>query len=740
MAALIAIASLLFSSLAYSPMITEGCFANGIRYYVAANGAEKGYADFLVVQQNCDEGRNSSRGMLDRLENTYPTDFLCPKGVGYSEYGFISYPSDSTRVFGFHQVPVSVKSDLDSTLLVMRDIMAEHEYPQAVIVCGDVDKGRVVSVLETLCLTLKPQNEGGSPLEIPETSEDAQPGEIVIPLTLERTSRENMNTIIPYVSELMVQQVGFIVEERLYRSFRERKIPHVFSLHNDAIHIRVPGRYREWAEACTDSLLNSICASGFSMDEMVYSRKRAVSEITAMGIEPGISNRELAARCMDAYLYNRDLAAGSALADIFVRKTEFDEGDLTRLNQFASISLRSDGPATLDEGPVAFIDDGILRRNYGQKQKLKIKNESPELVTGGKILTMSNGIRVIYKHTDDKKFSYCLDLRGGAGLVEGISELEYPFVATVLKTCRIGSASSNDFFALLEKEGIRMDISSGWSDLSISGDAAPDKFKSVLNALWAIAYDRQIDRDEFGYRLRCDNIGASRFEISGDFPERVEAYLKGRFSNWSDGVLVIMGPLSEDTVRNELCEFLAGVSVSGRFAAKVPYEKSADSYPLTVRSYLAFRVAEVAIQRTLASTLLPYGMFVETIPSITVSPMERIKMSVRCVPCPQDGLPPHVAPGDSLEVARLVRYTMSSLKEKEFDNSEIDAYKRLVGTRLGSELKNPDVLMGFIKYKYADNRDLVSDYAIRMPGVSASDVRNVIGVLMEGDNLKWVWE
>lgn len=741
MTAFFAIVSLLFSTLSRSPMVSEGSFANGIKYYIAVNPAEKGHADFLVVQRNCPESPRTSREMLDRLENTRPTGFFYPKAVGYCENGFISYPSDSVRVFEFHSVPVSLKSDLDSTLLVLRDIMARHAYSQAVVICGDVDKNKVVSTLETLSLTLKPSEEGGLLPELPQPGPvAADTNEIVIPLRLKRPSRDNMNTVIPYVGEFMVQQVRFIFEERMYRLMRDRGIPYLSSFGNNAIRVKVPREYRDPARQCLDSLCNSICTFGFGFDEMMYSRKCAIPVVASTGIESGISNAELSRKCRDAFLYNTDLPSGQGIAAFLEKKNEFGSVDLSRLNLFAALALRGRIDTAYFSPAQEFVNGNVLLAVNGTEKKLRVKNESSEVVTGGKMFTLSNGMKVIFKHTDDRLFSYCLDLRGGAGLVEGITDDEYPYVGTVLKTSRLGGIPGHDFFSVLKSEGIEMEIDSGWSDLSIRGSAAPGKLPMVLSALWKVSYSREPDKDAFEYAVGCANMDREFPEIAEDFTLRVEKYLERRFSNWSDGVLVIAGPFQESEFKSEILRFLPSVKTSREYAAKARFAAGTDNYPLTVESYLAFRIADIAIHRRLASALLPYGMYVGTRPAVTVSPSENISMEIRCVPCPEEGLPVGVVAADSLDVARLVRHTMMTLRDEDLGKEEMDAYRRLVSARMASEMKKPEVMMEFVRYRYADNRDICSDYASRLSGVTAADVRKAVGALMAGDNLKWIWK
>ena len=114
--------------------INTGSFANGLTYYIVPNTTSKGYANFALVQKGL-ENQEDARAALDY-------SFLSSKGVGYTRHGYISYEGASA-VYSFEDVPTFQSVALDSTIILLFDIVSKYKGEQAIIACGDIDAARM---------------------------------------------------------------------------------------------------------------------------------------------------------------------------------------------------------------------------------------------------------------------------------------------------------------------------------------------------------------------------------------------------------------------------------------------------------------------------------------------------------------------------------------------------------------------------------------------------------------------
>ena len=107
--------------------ISSGHFANGLSYYIVPNTTSKGYANFALVQKGADN-QDDARAALGY-------SFLASKGVGYTRNGYITYEA-SSAVYSFEDVPTFQSVALDSTIVLLFDIVSKYKGEQAIIACG----------------------------------------------------------------------------------------------------------------------------------------------------------------------------------------------------------------------------------------------------------------------------------------------------------------------------------------------------------------------------------------------------------------------------------------------------------------------------------------------------------------------------------------------------------------------------------------------------------------------------
>ena len=144
-------------SLGTAQEIQRGSLPDGIQFYLVTNPDQKGFADFALVQRGRRDGAEA-RALLRELPHfgrRAPYRFLADHGIGYGQEGYISLPADAA-LFSFHDVPTYDERVADSTLLMLFDMAAAYDKPQAVIICGDIDAARIRERMDLLSMMVPP--------------------------------------------------------------------------------------------------------------------------------------------------------------------------------------------------------------------------------------------------------------------------------------------------------------------------------------------------------------------------------------------------------------------------------------------------------------------------------------------------------------------------------------------------------------------------------------------------------
>ncbi len=154
--------------------ISRGVFPNGISWFVAANPAEKGYADFsLIYRHSADAGDyvGVSRGILSsqgRIQGRNLQKFMSSNAVAPSVDGYVRCTDDAV-VFRFENVMLPRAESLQDSLLLavfgIADELASRSvttrdslhFPlenMAVVVAGDVNPAEVAAKMRTFSLMI----------------------------------------------------------------------------------------------------------------------------------------------------------------------------------------------------------------------------------------------------------------------------------------------------------------------------------------------------------------------------------------------------------------------------------------------------------------------------------------------------------------------------------------------------------------------------------------------------------
>lgn len=824
--------------------IKRGDLPDGIRFYLVTHLAKKGFADFALVQRGVRDV-SEARAALEKLPHfgtRKPYRFLADHGVGYAEEGFISLPGDAA-LFTFHDVPTYEESVADSTLLMLFDIAAQYRKPQAVIVCGDIDAARLRERMELLSMmvpTLEKDFKGTEYRWTPRDSVSllmtlnttADVAAINAIFSTQRLPAEVMNTPQPLVSKVYSDQLGDIVRTRVERSFRLAGIPladfqyryidsamgagderHSFTVYTSAR--QLDAATRQFA-----SVLSSLDKEGAGEAEFRDTKARLISEAKRHRDGRRLTNRDYVDKCVSSYLYGANLASESTLNDFIVNRRLDDERERGLFNNFAQALLDSARNLTLryDIPDRGWSEQSILRSfneawarpapaaafkaNFGDtlslfqpKAKVRLRSETAEPISGGRLWTFSNGIKVIYKKMAGQgEFRYAMLLRGGVADVPSLQAGESAFVSDMLPLSAVAGLGGSDFRDMLQANGITLEQMATLSDLRITGLAPKSKLPLLMRALLSIADTRQPEAAAFDYYksgetlridmealsprdvnslmdslMRPDYFYTERKQVSrlrDDLPARAEPYFATLFDKVGDGIFVFMGDLDEDVLKRELTrtlgDFRTGKQISqrprvdSRFATGSVFrtDESAPgvvgggeigvnvamsaAIPFSMENYMTFQVACAVIREHLTAALADRGAFADLSDRLELFPEERLSVYINCHPCRADGLPAGISPADPLELLDAVRSVTRQLDGLQLDDSGIKAYKDLLLKQMDSQMSDPEALVRSVLTRYGEGKDLVTGYKAAIQHVTAAGVADILARLRAGAEVEYV--
>jgi hypothetical protein len=499
-------------SLPTAPEITTGTLPDGIGFYLVENKDRTGFADFALVQRS---------------------------------FG------DETTTYRFRDVAMHLESAADSTLFTLFDIASVCREPQAVIVCGDIDRTRIRERMELLSMmvptlesTLREPDYQWNPADTVTVSVSsattASAAAIQAVYKAHRLPREVMNTPQALIARAYAEQLGLIVRQRVERSFHNAGIPLAGCRYDYFDSACGPGDERHSITVYTSfseldaathllaSELASLDKEGARSEEFIDARNRFLAQAARDASGRNYSNAEYVDKCVSAWLYGASLASEESRSRFLLERRLDDERELALFNGFAGALLDSAANLTLhfDVADGEADPDRLLRSfNQGWQEtkteappavspvftrpgrKVRLRGDAPEPVSGGRLWTFSNGTKVIYKEIPGLgEFHYALLLRGGVAEVPGLLAGESAFVGDMLALSRTAGMNGADFREMLSSNGITMETNATLSDLRITGRAPRKALPLLLSALLSLSDSRKTDPDAFTYYRRSEAL------------------------------------------------------------------------------------------------------------------------------------------------------------------------------------------------------------------------------------------
>lgn len=840
--------------------ISAGTLANGIEYYVVSNPHTKGFADFsLVITPRIDDF--CAREALDRLPHfgsRIPYRFFTDHRVRYSREGFIKQRSDAS-LYSFRDIPTHQQEVCDSSLLAIMDLAALRRSREAIIISGDVNSAQIIERLRLLSMIapkLDPHSPDSSYKWTPSDGSDIairlnqsrNTAAISVIFRGERLRSELMNTPQALVTKNYSDILGRLICERADSALKARNIPFASLCHHyhdsslspsDEYFVIEAVSYAQFTQsiaAVLSSCLGEIDRKGFSRSEFERAR-RGVDEQHKL-LSSARTNSDYTESCLAAFLYGSELASSATKAALFSKRLPIDT-ELPIFNSFAAAIIDSTRNLTLRiDSPSLQVDTAALQAQFTQNwnhsladstaspisqfspealisaeserkaqltslrsaladSRVKLTSEGSEPISGGKLWTFSNGMRVIFKHIDNSDgFQFALMLNGGLPALNGIKSGEAAFASDMLGLSRIGGMKAADFFDVLEQEGIYMSSAFTMQDFRITGHADKQRLPMLLRAFSIIANDREVDESQFAQfkqqqlalydarslypidpKPQIDSIlrpnylyqvHKNPYLLGEVLPYKVDKYLSSAFAQTNSGIIVLIGDLDEDNLKRYLPRVMGNFKtqkpgthrykinsrfVSSSISKKIEAREALMEYrekgvymslsaPVVynITNRYAFELALEYMRDELAQKLSSAGAYLELSAEMEAFPSERMSVYIKCRPCFESGLPSSVEAVDPSELARILKSAIAGLPQTELSDARTVAYKNKLQGYLAEQQADTRTLMQALLTRYSSGKDVYSGAKDALAKLNGAKISEMLAALSAAVSIEYIVE
>ena len=776
--------------------------------------------DSSSVDGNAREMARQALASSSRLKDDSPQDFFVRHGSVPGGGGYVSVNEDAT-VFRFPKVRLSDhKTVLDSALVVLLDIADRGSfsdnpflskwYPsadQAIVISGDVDAKALVSRLEAMSYMV-PASESAARVDVylPDSSKVSVSGvglsaslqEVSMTWVSRRVPREYMNTIQPVIFDRAMDILGKVAVRRLRAALEAEGISVA-----DVSYIRKgadegPGDDvftmcatvgpddAAGAKKLMSGIMNSIDSSGVAVEEYLLAEADFMNDLRRESVLPYRGNAVYMDRCISSYLYNSLLSSSK---QIHALHTARELPDTVRCRLFNDVAAALINSSDSEQAVDPVVAPG-LPELPGPGLKVKLKSARKDHLSGGSVWTFSNGFRVVYrKMPSSGEVYFTLALNDGYGGISALGSGEGAFVSDIFSLCRIAGMKGNDFFDALELEGLVMKPRVTISNTLIEGHLPKDRMPLLLQALQVLftecspmeesfeyyrkSQEMSLEHPKNSYTARMTAIDSimcpgyryspykSKGKLTSSFYSRAYAFLDAQMQKMNDGVLVIVGDIDEEYLKQQLLSYVGAFRtkdaqarkttvryqpVSGWTTYTVKGEGDAVDValsarmPLTFNNYLAACIAVMTIERDLTETLADSGMSFEVLFNCRIYPEERMNMMVSVYGADPEGFATGQTEKSAIDVLADVREALSGLASKELTDDEFKQYKAYLKNQFIAEMNDPQYWVDAIVVRYLDGKDLTTGYAANIDALSKDDVKRVMALIDRGCKVEYVTE
>lgn len=746
------------SLLPQDPAVKCGVLPNGLSCYVTANASSEGIADFALVRRD--------------------------------------YTGNET-VLSLEDVLTSAEQSVDSTLLLIMKQVEADAVPadQAVVVSGDVDAASVIMKLKYMSLMIA--SSAPSPLPDYKWEGDGKLNVSSVRDTLKglstvrcewnaaRAPWEYMNTVQSAIYEKAVWEMGKVAQMWIRRNLRELGVPvadvmfrysgNVRGVVDEklAVEVTVALRDEMVAENQMLAVLSALDQGNVADSDLLLAENEYMLSLERLSGRPVIDNGEYVRMCTDAFLYNRPLSGARERLGYFVSK---DVPARSRKKIFTGIVSALLDVASLTD-TVAQVASGIMLSDtlalpgMGVKQKVKSSRKDP--FSGGVVWTFANGFKVIYKKMPTgRTLYYSLSLNGGYANVDDLCRGEGAYMSDFIDNSWICGMRGREFKDLLQLSGMTMKSRVNLHNTVISGQVKDRNAGLMMKGILAVAGGCKVDTASVKYyveserlsqlvhkgkdvraaldSLMCPGYRYTSFKTEEGLQEstfdKAEILFESLVFKMNDGILVIVGDMSESELKKLLQMYVGGFKVKS-VASRRPslqyrpmsswMEYSVEGYrnaavvavsgmvPMTASNHFAAEIAAMMMERKVKERFADRNIAVRLSYARNIYPDERFSIFV-------------MMEGDcSQEDAAEIRKVLGECS-RDLDERIIQAYKNYVKNAYALQMQNPEYWMHVIPLRHMEGKDFTTGYAAKIDAVTTAQVKDIFKTLEDGAGVEYI--
>lgn len=761
-------------------------------------------------------------------------EYFAGIGVIPGQDGFAQVRGDAT-VLRLSDVNIAQNASvLDSTLMVLvgmtdfagtsGDTAARKWYApsdQAIIISGDIDASKVAEKLRILSYMV-PSSVSMPRKAYKWVESDTMTVSVVRDTSvrlatirafwkLQRTPKEYMNTVQPLVLERYMSQFGMIVCRRLKDVFRASGVPvaevgsdyieGTGSVSDEGFEVYVtlsPEHVMDGAKMLAGAVSSLSCGQ-VTYNELVCSGYGYADHLRSLHSDIREHNSEYVDRCISSFLYNASLSSPKEKLSFHTSRSIQEQTEIDIFNSIASSSVDVNRNLTLScvspqEVPAdsleaafetAWKDTMVAHESMRAVPSLqgmpeipvKIRSAKTEPLSGGTVLTLSNGMKVIYRKMATKdEIYYSLVLNGGYGSVADIQPGEGAYLSDCMEFCRIGGVDSKTFLEEARKRGFTMKYEAGFSNVRFSGKTPDDGLEHLMRVLLTVMNDTKTDEDAFRYYMECERLSLecggikeriavidsimcpdyrysvckAQGRLSEGLLPKAGIFMENHARKVNDGILILVGDIDERQLKKVLKEYASGFRTEDRVFSRpvVSYQPIsgtvvhtsvgpvsrvdvAMSVPmaLTADNRYAADIAAMALRNELARVTAETGVGLRVNHNCRKHPQERFNMMVSLV-----------SDQDAELLCRMIRETLEHMSALDISDRELSSYKSLLHAYLAHGQETPEYWVDAIAKRYFDGKDFTTGAKAKIDAVTKDKIKMLLSDLTHASRVEYITE
>lgn len=831
------------------PAVRTGTLRNGTHYKVVNNASSKGFANFALVQKvgtsdeiDADKGKvvalsRDALAYTKRFDRRSPQNFLTTYGATPFRDGFVKV-TDNATVYHFKNMRITSGEVVDSTLFLLCDIIERRnetgdEFLKAkyspsnscIIVAGDVNPDEIIAKLQYMSMMTPPATvemsenrhkfvPSDSTLYI--ASGDTLSGVSTISATYlsPRFPEEYMNTIQPAIYNMYVNELGQILVNRFYRQGMRASFMHIDSANTDKdelfeISVTVPSALEKTAIEMMAANLRNAAEMNIGLDEFIYVRSAYLNEMMQRANAPFTANESYVSRCISSFVYNVPVISAADLYKFYMSRNIPDQKELELFGIVTSALVSAKDNMSLscsscmENSKLKTVfetawNNAALSKPAGNDltgenafsvlpeiKKEKLKSDRLESMTGGRIWTFANGVKVIYKHLETSGKTYFnLALNGGMGSVPDLEYGEGAFLADYLSTRKIGEHKGADVMSYLARKSADIHTEVYQSSTEISGNLPTDNIDLLFRYILAMANEGTMDEDAFREYMenektllslpdenineRIDSILCPDYlytpykkpgVLSENFAFKADKFYNSLFSKINDGVLVMVSDIKEEVLKKKLQEVVGHFKTTKKLSPRPVTRYTTPSGWLTytvdgsenvicfvmsaplvlsAENVVATMVAANLLYQNLSEALIETGMYIDLDYNCHIYPQERVSVMITVGESNPDGFASYTEQTGSIAAVSMLRSSLSNLLSSPVPDDKLEADKMFVKNYFTAMSSDPVYLCNSIVMRYVDGKDFVTDSRKKTDAVTAGKVKDILEALNEGTKIEYI--